>query len=265
MRYLILGAGYVGEFLFEELIARGNHAIIKSRKDLNYADFETLSQYLLSNPVDCVINCSGYTDTKSCENDKDLCWTLNVRYPMIVAVACKVAGVELIHFSTGCVYTGYEKAYTELDATNFGVSAMDSPWYNKSKDAYDNCWGYGLNLRIRYPYSDGKHPKCLLRKISTYETLQDVVNSRTSMHTVADFIDHAIRRGPVSHIGKLNLTNPNPLALSEVAMIVCPHERFKYTTNVPIGSNCILSIAKLQELYPDFELKSERTALLEIV
>lgn len=269
MRILILGAGYIGTFLDEKLSALGNFTILKSRKDLNYADFGVFHEWLEANPVECVINCAGYTDTQRAEQQRDLCWDLNVKVPLLVSMQCKLKGIELIHLSTGCVFSGYEKEYMETDEVNYGAQSPIAPWYNKSKDAYEKCSDYGLNLRIRYPYSDLVNPKSLLRKIQQYPLIYNATNSKTDLNSCAEFIHHALQQGSVSSIGAIHLVNPYPLSMMDICELLQEHKlgnpNWTYTDTLPNTSNCILSTEKLQTLFPDFSMPSEYQAISRLL
>ena len=95
-------------------------------------------QYIKDNRPDIIINACGYTgrpNVDACEDDKADCWDLNVNLPVNISTICKLYSIPFIHVSSGCIYTGYDKEYTEEDEPNFGIGSDDSSWYSKTKHA----------------------------------------------------------------------------------------------------------------------------------
>ena len=58
---LILGAGYVGQSLFNQVDKNKNNYHIHSRKTLDYSDQVVLSRFILNNDIKYIVNCFGFT------------------------------------------------------------------------------------------------------------------------------------------------------------------------------------------------------------
>jgi dTDP-4-dehydrorhamnose reductase len=43
----------------------------------------------------------------------------------------------VIHIGSGCVYSGYDKIYSEEDTPDFGSDSYESSFYSKTKDAFE--------------------------------------------------------------------------------------------------------------------------------
>src|SRR6478735_2771673 len=121
---LVLGSGYLGNKIALHLRSVGLSVSLITSSEVNYHDKKTFWRYLLNNEPDYVINCSGFTgrpNIDEAESKKEECWKLNVHSPLQIADLCSKFGTKLIHISSGCIYTGYDKIFTEDDTPNFGL------------------------------------------------------------------------------------------------------------------------------------------------
>jgi dTDP-4-dehydrorhamnose reductase len=180
--------------------------------------------------------------------------------------------IPVVHVGSGCVYTGYEKEYTEDDAPNFGLFSADSSFYSKCKHEFellaDNYCVY--ILRIRIPFSGQRVPKNYFTKLLKYDNLIDNENSVTSLNDFCNFMfkfNVLIRDLPG---GIYNVVNPQPvkteqtLQLFEKYGLKNPNWKMIKDTElktVAKRSNCVLSAEKLTQYnlqLPDTLLSLER-------
>ena len=274
-RVLILGYGYTGGYLYNSL--KKDHDVeIVSKASLNYTDSDILETYLFEYKPDYVVNCSGYTgrpNVDGCEDNKEDCWKLNVTAPAMVNSACKAHNIPYIHISSGCVYSGYDKAWTEKDPANYGVFSNESSFYSKSKHAYELASSdYGLTIRIRMPFDDDNTDRSIVSKLLRYDKLIDPgKNSKTYMSDLTKFINKYISEGHNDN-EIINFVNPEPLSTLEVTEIMkvngMVNENWEIGVefaelNTKTGrSNCTLDITKLKNKY-SFEPLTEQKALLQ--
>lgn len=222
---LILGKGYLGSELSKYLCNLNYTIYHVNRSECDYHNQNELWKYLLNNNIDCVINCAGFTgrpNVDQAEFQKQLCWDLNVVIPQQVAKTCHNLGIKCIHISSGCIYSGYSKQFTEEDTPNFGMFD-ESSFYSKTKHAFETVTR-DLNvkiLRIRMPicYNVG-NPRNYLTKIMNYPNLIDMVNSKTFIPDLCGFIDTILKNmTPSWWYNKqdiYNIVNPEPLTTFDV-------------------------------------------------
>ena len=112
---LILGAGGMLGGAFVRLL--GDAALTASRGDLDVADIHALERRVAGSGAALVVNCAAHTDVDGAEGDPAPALVVNALLPGIVAVACRRAGIPLVHLSsTGCYGAWKDGAYTEEDA-----------------------------------------------------------------------------------------------------------------------------------------------------
>ena len=274
MYHVILGKGFVGTHLSHYFKQNNIDHKIFSQSELDYTDPNTFKDFLDTNDKDIkwVINCSGYTgvpNVDACEDNKEFCYAYNVLYPMQVVKLCNQYKIPVIHIGSGCIYSGYEKEFTEEDTPNFGIYSNQSSYYSKCKHVFEtfakefNCYV----LRIRIPFTDILTRKNYFSKLLNYDTLINELNSVTSLNDFDEFVVRFINTKP--EYGIYNVVNPEPVKAEEVIEILKDNKivnskwRFielKDLNTKANRSNCVLTTDKIKDL--GLQLPNTRTSLL---
>ena len=274
MYHVILGKGFVGIHLSHYFKQNNIDHKIFSQSELDYTDPNTFKDFLDTNDKDIkwVINCSGYTgipNVDACEDNKELCYAYNVLYPMQVVKLCNQYKIPVIHIGSGCIYSGYEKEFTEEDTPNFGIYSNQSSYYSKCKHVFEtfakefNCYV----LRIRIPFTDILTRKNYFSKLLNYDTLINELNSVTSLNDFDEFVVRFISAKP--EYGIYNVVNPEPVKAEEVIEILKDNKivnskwrfiEFKDLNTKANRSNCVLTTDKIKDL--GLQLPNTRTSLL---
>ena len=279
MNILILGAGYIGNHLYKyfvkEVIPAGvvTNVELKSRRQLDYAHKQTLIEYIESKKTDIIICATGYTgrpNVDACEADKQQCWLYNVKIPLIIESACDTmistsAGfkppAKFIHISSGCIYDGYEKNWSETDEPNFGLYDKSS-WYSKTKHAAETLLNLNRTtvLRVRMPFSSCDSTRNIINKFLSYDTLTSKLNSMTCVEDLCDFLDTYICRlrikSNVPPPGLYNVVHSQPTSAMNIVEKVSfyPNKKFKFVDIDELNlqaprSNCTLSTDKISSYH----------------
>jgi len=272
---LIIGAGYVGNNLYEWMNKEiHNHKLwLVARKALDYADQSDLRKFILNNDIHYIVNCSGFTGRPNVDEGelkKKECWDLNVVIPLNISNTCKQLGIKYIHISSGCIYSGYDKVWTELDEPNFGLFDQSST-YSKSKHAFETLSDYGCIVRVRMPFCNNYNPRSFLTKIHKYDQLINFKNSKTYIPDLCRFIEYLINnKVDLSAVNTINFVNPQALDTMQVTDLMSANgldnPKWAYVDPKLLNmlaprSNCVLSISKLKSLFPDFDIQTEKQAL----
>lgn len=236
MNILVVGRGWTGKKMIEELRARGHTITVSSHQ----IALEVLKQ----NTFDWVVNCAGVTgvpNVDACESNKAGTLEGNAIFPVLLYEACKTANVRMSHFSSGCIYTG-EITDVNADPNFFGSV------YSISKgvsDAYlkDKVQVY----RIRMPFTGVNESKNTLTKILNYAKTGKLIdsgyNSLTDLdeavRVACDLIESGAPDGPY------NLVNSDSVNMHDVVELLDVHaewftpEEFKQAT-VAMRSTCVI-------------------------
>ena len=271
-RVLICGNGYVGGYVFAQLSKNTSLDVtLESKATLDYTDEYYLHDYLKEQRFDYLINAQGYTgrpNVDAAERDKEACWKYNVQVPVMFNTVCRELHVQPIHITSGCIFTGYDKAWSEADEPNFGVYNSKASFYSTSKHAFESVSDNGITIRIRMPFCDTLNDRSYLTKIHKYDDLISAVNSKTYIPELVDFIEQIIEDERKGH-DVVHFTNPEPLETAGVVELMKEHglenEDWSWVDlkdlNLAAGrSNCILDTTKLKEEY-GFTMLTETEAL----
>jgi dTDP-4-dehydrorhamnose reductase len=264
---LILGKGFMGTRIHEKLQQSKNiTSTIYSRQELDYTDIGKLNASFLEQPFpDIIINASGYTgrpNVDACESDKESCWNMNTILPSTLQQFCQFAGCMFIHISSGCIYDGYEKEYTEEDTPNFGMFSDRSSFYSKTKHAAEllmNDLTDTYVFRIRIPFTCDNTSRNYINKLLGYDTLISLTNSITCVEEFTGMLYDMIETRSIYSTpwGVYNAVNPSPVDAEEVTTImsefglVNPDWQFIDISDLDTKanrSNCTLSDGKLQSI-----------------
>jgi len=209
-----------------------------------------------------IINAAGYTgspNVDACETHKQETIDGNVIWP--VQLEIENPNKPIVHISSGCVYSGYDKTYTEQDEPNFNFG--NGSFYSGSKalgqKMLEPFMTKSYLLRIRMPFGDYDDPKNFLTKMKRYDKLISYDNSLSYMPDVARFaVACATQNIPK---GIYNVCNPGHSNAKEIIDMMgitkefFTEEEFKKAT-VAGRSNCILSTDKLQSVFPIQDVKT---------
>lgn len=273
----ILGGGYIGIAIYNHLSPTHNVKLIAS-STVNYHNPKEFWRLLVDKTPKIVINCSGFTGKPNVDQgeiQKSECWRLNVTSPVNIVDSCNKLGIKCVHISSGCIYDGYDKVFSEEDAPNFGLFD-NSSFYSKSKHAFELAT---INknvtiLRLRMPICDDiNNERNYLWKLKIYPNLINFTNSKTYIPDLCGFIETYLSLDTPT-IGQTiyNVVNSNPLNTREVISILNTNiYDYKYNPNwielkdlktLAPRSNCMLSNDKASTIY---KFKTEREAIQTII
>jgi len=245
----LIGHGYVGEHIATELLQRG-------------LTFSWISHTDKISDCNVIINAAGYTgspNVDACEVYKQETINGNVIWP--VKLELENPNTPIVHISSGCVYSGYEKEFTEEDPPNFDFN--NGSFYSGSKALGQEMLLPYMHksylLRIRMPFGNKEHLKNFLTKMRRYDKLISYENSLSYMPDVARFaVECAVANIPK---GIYNVCNPGSSNAQEIVELMgikkefFTEEEFKNAVVAP-RSNCVLDTNKLQSVFSIQDVKS---------
>lgn len=253
----LIGHGYVGDH------------ISKLLSDMKISYYWIRHTDSVPDDTEIIINAAGYTgspNVDACETYKQETINGNVIWP----VALELANPDkpIIHISSGCIYTGYEKEFTEDDAPNFNFN--NGSFYSGSKALGQTLLAPFMHksylLRIRMPFGNYDHPKNFLTKMKNYKKLISMDNSLSYMPDVAGVV---VRIATSKNIapGIYNVCNPGSSNAREITEMMgikkefFTEEEFKKVVVAP-RSNCILNNNKILNIFP---MQHVKQALIEAI
>lgn len=268
--HIVLGSnGYIAKAIVKELNSRNlSHATL-SRDHVDYTNMKFLDKYISNNTYQktikhrtiSIINCAGYIgkpNVDACELNKADTVEGNVVFPAMLSQLCAEKGYLYTHISSGCIYGGYEKDFTENDAPNFNF--QNGSFYSGTKALAEkvvlknNPNSYIFRLRI--PFDEFESPRNYITKILNYDKL---LNAENSFSHRADFAKYTIdlleSKAPK---GIYNVTNKGSMTTEEAIEMIKDHKitnkNFEFFDDletftsevVAPRSNCVLDTSKIE-------------------
>ena len=269
--YVVLGkSGYIAQAIISELKKRNLDHLALSRSDLDYTDFKTFQEFYhinynnSSTPTknSIIINCAGYIgkpNVDACESNKGDTIMGNVVFPTNLANHCSINASTLVQISSGCIYDGYEKDFSEEDAPNFTFN--NGSFYSGTKALCErmilnhNPRSYIFRLRIPFDHIDNS--RNYLSKLINYDTLVNVTNSLSHRGDFAKYVIDLLEQR-VPH-GIYNITNKGSISTEEVVNLIketiLPDKVFNFFNSLESfnkkvkapRSNCVLDTSKVEK------------------
>ncbi len=108
----------MGSALIPLLNAAGWTVEAPSSSSLNILEPEALAKFLEGFKPNVVLHLAAYTDVAKAEQQKDLCWKVNVEGTRNVARAANNVDARMLHISSDYVFDGERGNYLESDTPN---------------------------------------------------------------------------------------------------------------------------------------------------
>ena len=187
MYWIIGNQGMLGKEL-EHLFDIYGVSYIGSDKEIDTTKAEELEKQKAC--FDWVINCAAYTAVDKAEEDKDLCYALNVEGPLHIAEFARKRYAKMVHISTDYVFNGNSKTpYHEDDPTSpigfYGKTKLEGEQAVRKYNGYviRTSWLYG-----RYGNNFVKTMLNLMNVCDTISVVNDQIGSPTWAYNLAQFI-----------------------------------------------------------------------------
>lgn len=119
MKVLVTGVkGQLGFDVCRELDKRNIENKGIDRDDCDITDEQAVLSYIKNYAPDVVVHCAAYTAVDRAEDEKEICYNVNVKGTEYIARACKEIDAKMVYISTDYVFEGTgDKAYEVQDNT----------------------------------------------------------------------------------------------------------------------------------------------------
>lgn len=166
--------------------------------ELDITNKNDVSNFLVANNIDIVVNCAAYTNVDKAEDDKENAYLINHIGPKNIAEVCRDKNGFLIHISTDYVFDGTKNTpYTETDETKplgvYGETKL------RGENAIINSGCEFVIIRTSWLYSSFGHNflKTMQKLTAEKESLNvvfDQVGTPTYAHDLANVIYTIIQK-----------------------------------------------------------------------
>ena len=155
MKFLVTGvSGQLGHDIVKELINRGyTNYIAPTVKEMDITDKIVVENIMSSYKPDVIFHCAAYTAVDKAEENKEICYNVNVNGTKNIVEAAKKNGAKVVYISTDYVFDGSKvDIYVEEDKTNpinyYGYTKLCGEKLVEELDKYlivRISWAFGIN------------------------------------------------------------------------------------------------------------------------
>ncbi|WP_270566742.1 dTDP-4-dehydrorhamnose reductase [Clostridium beijerinckii] len=146
--------GQLGFDVIKELNKRNIKCLGIGREELDITNSNAVYEYILALKPKCIIHCAAYTAVDRAEDEKKICYNVNVLGTENIANACKKINSKMIYISTDYVFDGQGDIPFEIDGSMKPLSVYGKSKYEgelKVKGILDKyfivriSWVFGVN------------------------------------------------------------------------------------------------------------------------
>lgn len=222
MKFLITGVnGQLGYDVKRELESRGYTDICAPNlEDMDITDEEIVSKVVLNYNPDVIVHCAAYTAVDKAEEDKGLCYDVNVNGTKYLVKYANEVGAKFIYISTDYVFDGTKDGIYKVDDKSCPVNYYgETKWLGEQAvREIDNhvivriSWVFGVN---------GKNFIRTMLKLAETKTELGVVSDQVGSPTYTEDLSKLLVDMALSdRIGTYHATNEGYCSWNEFAKYI---------------------------------------------
>lgn len=189
---LVTGSnGQLGFDVIRELKNRKIDCIGTVRNDFDLTNYEDTEKYILKIKPECIIHCAAYTNVNKAEDEKELCYKVNVIGTENIAKVCRKLNAKMIYISTDYVFDGTKNGEYEVDDIANPLSVYGKSKYEGELKVKENLDKYFI---VRTSWVFGSHGNNFVK------TMLKLGKERESIDVVCDQIGSPTYTGDLAKL-----------------------------------------------------------------
>lgn len=238
MKVLVTGVkGQLGYDVVRELQSRGHEAIGVDIEEMDITDETAVSRVMEETAPEAVIHCSAFTAVDRAEEERELCYKVNVEGTENIAKMCQKLGCKMLYLSTDYIFSGEGQRPWEPEDTPSPLNAYGQSKYQgevalrQYVDKYfivRISWVFGIN--------GNNFIKTMLRlgkENGAVKVVDDQIGSPTYTFDLAKLLVDMIE---TEQYGAYHATNEGICSWYEFAKEIFQEANMKEVTVTPVSS-----------------------------
>lgn len=222
MKFLITGVeGQLGHDINLELSRRGYSDILApSIKEMDLTDKDAVREKILEFRPDVVFHCAAYTAVDKAEEERELCYDVNVNGSKYIANYGNEVGAKVIYISTDYVFDGTKDGIYEVDDKVNPVNYYGETKY-LGEEAIKKCDNY-IITRISWVFGiNGKNFIRTMLKLAETKNEISVVSDQVGSPTYTEDLSKVLVDMALSDkVGIYHVTNEGYCSWYEFAKYI---------------------------------------------
>lgn len=257
MRVLVTGiSGQLGYDILKVLRANNINCLGTDRELLDLMNKASIEKVINEYEPTIVIHCAAYTAVDKAEDEKDLCYNVNVRGTEYIAEACKNINATLIYFSTDYVFDGKGNTPFEVNDHPQPINYYGMTKYEGELIVRELLENYFI-IRISWVFGQNGNNfvKTMLRLSKTRNEINVVSDQCGSPTYTLDLANLILKLIKTNKYGTYHITNDGYCSwyeftkeifrIANIAVQVNPINSIEYPTKAIRPQNSKLSKQKL--------------------
>lgn len=154
MKCLVTGYnGQLGYDVVKELEKRNIECLGIDKNELDLTKKDDVYNYVKNYNPDVVIHCAAYTQVDKAEENKELCYDVNVNATKYLVDVCNEIGAKICYISTDYVFNGDVEGYHKVDEETDPINYYGLTKYLGEEEVRKNdkhfivriSWVFGIN------------------------------------------------------------------------------------------------------------------------
>ena len=222
MKFLVTGVnGQLGYDIKKELIDRGYSDVLAPvRDEMDITKKGQVDRVVLDYKPDVIFHCAAYTAVDKAEEEKEMCYDINVNGTKYLAAAASLVGAKLIYFSTDYVFDGTKDGIYEVDDRVCPINYYgETKWLGE-----EEVRKYPNNIIVRISWLFGINGKnfvrTMLRLAETKKELGVVSDQIGSPTYTEDLSKLVVKMALANVVGTYHITNEGYCSWYEFAKYI---------------------------------------------
>jgi len=254
-KVLLFGNGQIAHFYLDYYKQQGTEAQVAEKTDVT--DLGQVRAAIEQFGPTVVINTAAKTNLEWCGQNRLEAFNVNVLGAANIAKACDEAGVYLVHYSSGCIFSslsGTDAKAEDAEPNPSSYYGWNKVWSEEMVMFERSADFKAMILRPRQPVSARVNHKNMLVKMLTFSKFIDTPNSGTVIEDLMEWSDQLIDKGAtgVYHVANAGYTTPYKIGLLIKKYIlpdlelekIAKAELDKMTPNTRVDT--VLDVSKLE-------------------
>lgn len=245
MKFLITGInGQLGYDINKELVNRGYTDILApTRENMDLVNEEYVKEVICSYEPDIIFHCAAYTAVDRAEEEKEICYDVNVNGSKYISKYASEVGARVIYISTDYVFDGTKDGIYEVDDKINPINYYGETKY-LGEEEIKKCNNY-LIARISWVFGvNGKNFVKTMLKLAETKTEIGVVADQVGSPTYTSDLSRVLVDMALSDkIGIYHVTNEGYCSWYEFAKYIFEVNNINIKVN-PIMTSDYKTVAK---------------------
>lgn len=192
MKCLVTGYnGQLGYDVVKELEKRNIECLGIDKNELDLTKKDDVYNYVKNYNPDVVIHCAAYTQVDKAEENKELCYDVNVNATKYLVDVCNEIGAKICYISTDYVFNGDVEGYHKVDEKTDPINYYGLTKYLGEEEVRKNKKHFIVRISWVFGINGNNFIKTMLKLSETKDELSvvcDQVGSPTYTYDLAKLL-----------------------------------------------------------------------------